>query len=63
MVLYMTSVVYCRTFLHYMSSLFNNLKKTKKGLQHDVSKLELEASYQFPSQTNKLIFFSLVLDK
>jgi len=25
--LYMTSVVYCRTFLHFMSSLFNNLKK------------------------------------
>jgi len=24
----MTSVVYCRTFLHFMSSLFNNLKKT-----------------------------------
>ena len=24
--LYMTSVVYCRTFLHFMSSLFNNLK-------------------------------------
>ena len=46
-----------------MSSLFNNFKKTKKGLQHDVSKLELEASNQFPSQTNKLIFFSLVLDK
>ena len=24
----MTSVVYCRTFLHFMSSLFNNFKKT-----------------------------------
>ena len=23
----MTSIVYCRTFLHFMSSLFNNLKK------------------------------------
>ena len=23
-----TSVVYCRTFLHFMSTLFNNLKKT-----------------------------------
>ena len=28
MFLYMTSVVYCRTFLHFMSSLFNNWKKT-----------------------------------
>ena len=27
MFLYMTSVVYYRTFLHFMSSLFNNLKK------------------------------------
>jgi len=28
MFLYMTSVVYCRTFLHFMSSLYNNLKIT-----------------------------------
>ena len=28
MFLCMTSVVYCRTFLHFMSTLFNNLKKT-----------------------------------
>ena len=28
MFLYMTSVVYCRTFLLFMSSLFNNFKKT-----------------------------------
>ena len=28
MFLYMTSVVNCRTFLHFMSSIFNNLKKT-----------------------------------
>ena len=28
MFLYMTSVVYCRTFLHFISSSFNNLKKT-----------------------------------
>ena len=28
MFLYMTSVAYCRTFLHFMSSLFNNSKKT-----------------------------------
>ena len=27
MFLYMTSLVYCRTFLHFMSTLFNNLKK------------------------------------
>ena len=27
MFLYITSVVYCRTFLHFMSSLFNNFKK------------------------------------
>ena len=27
MFLYMTSVVYCRIFLHFMSSLFNYLKK------------------------------------
>ena len=29
MFLNMTSVVYCRIFLHFMSSLFNNLKKTQ----------------------------------
>ena len=28
MFLYMTYVVYCRTFLHFMPSLFNNLKKS-----------------------------------
>ena len=28
MSLYITSVVYCKTFLHFMSSLINNCKKT-----------------------------------
>ena len=27
MFLYITSVVYCRTFLHFLSSLFNNFRK------------------------------------
>ena len=38
---YMTSVVYCGTFLHFISSLFNNKKKTLKIIQYDVERLLL----------------------
>ena len=42
MFLYMTSVVYCRSFLHFMSSLFHNLKKTYPTPKVGVLNVEFE---------------------
>ena len=50
----MTSVVYCRTFLNFMSSLFNNFKKTNS---ENVSTRKYDFERRLCAQTQDLQIF------